>query len=185
MNRFRNEAMAHAATSTVSYSIDISHVDAETFRDARAYNEQVRGMAGAAIRNDAGEVLLIHHEEYGGWVLPGGVVEPGESFGAAAMREATEESGVAARLVRPLLVRQFVPRHDGRSTDNFFVLFEGEALDPEPAREPGLADEPITDVEWTGEIPDGIANDRTVRETMVQVVDRFDTVEAGTALSVS
>jgi ADP-ribose pyrophosphatase YjhB (NUDIX family) len=170
--------MRIAADSGVSFQVEIGQVDAETFAEAREYNERVRGMAGAAIRNDDGELLVIHHEDYGGWVLPGGVVEPGESFEAAAMRETAEESGVDARLVRPLLVLHFVARHDGQSTDNFFVLFEGEARDPETAQAPGLGYEPITDTRWTGTIPDGVAEDRTVRQTMVTVADRFDTVEA-------
>jgi len=179
MEQFRSEPMALAAEPGVSFRVESGHVDAETFAEARAYNEDVRGMAGAAVRNDEGELLFIYHEDYGGWVLPGGVVESGESFGAAAMREAAEESGVDARLVRPLLVFHFVARHDGRSTDNFFVLFEGDAHDTETAQAPGLGYEPITDTQWTDTIPDGVAEDRTVRQTMVAVADRFEGIETG------
>jgi ADP-ribose pyrophosphatase YjhB (NUDIX family) len=182
MGQFRNEPMRLGAGRGVSVRVESRHVDAETFAEAQEYNERVRGMAGAAIRNDDGELLLIHHEDYGGWVLPGGVVESGESFGAAAMREAAEESGVDARLVAPLLVFHFVARHDGQSTDNFFVLFEGEARDSETAQAPGLGYEPITDTQWTDTIPDGVAEDRTVRQTMVAVADRFERIEARTDL---
>ena len=171
--RYRNEPMAIAADPDVPFRVEVGHVDAETFAEAKAYNDQVRGMAGAAVRNDAGEVLFIHHGDYGGWVLPGGVVEPGEAFRAAAMREAREETGVEAEPVRPLRVTQFVPRHGGASTDNFFVLFEGRAVDPEPAADPGLDDEEITDVRWCSTVPDGVADDRTVRETIALVERAF------------
>ena len=171
--RYRNEPMAIAAEAGVLFRVDIRHVDAETFAEAKAYNDQVRGMAGAAVRNDAGEVLFIHHEDYGGWVLPGGVVEPGEAFRAAAMREVHEESGVAAEPVRPLEVIHFVPRHDGESTDNFLVVFEGRAVNPEPAENPGLAEENISDVRWCSTVPDGVADDRTVRETIALVERAF------------
>lgn len=176
MDRHRNEPMALAADHRVAFDVDVGHVDAETFAEAAAFNDRVRGMAGAAVRNDDGDLLFIHHEDYGGWVLPGGVVEPGESFRAAAMREAREESGVEARTVRPLLVRHFVPRHGGDSTDNFFVLFEGRAVDPVPADDPGLGDEEITDVRWCSTIPDGVADDETVRDTVALVEREFETV---------
>jgi len=45
-----------------------------------------------------GEVLLVRQQEPGDpqsyWVLPGGLVEPGETLGEALVREVREESGV-------------------------------------------------------------------------------------------
>jgi len=176
MERYRNEPMALAADPAAQLRVDVGHVDAETFAEARAYNDRVRGMAGAAVRNDDGDVLFVHHEDYGGWVMPGGVVEHGESFPAAAMREVHEESGVEAEPVRPLVVFHFVPRHGGESTDNFLVLFEGRAVDPEPADDPGEEDESITDVRWCSTVPEGIADERTVRWTVDLVEQELDTL---------
>ena len=48
-----------------------------------------------------GRVLLIRRGQpprAGEWSVPGGRIEPGESPGAAALRELTEETGVSATL---------------------------------------------------------------------------------------
>ncbi|MDX3849256.1 nucleotide triphosphate diphosphatase NUDT15 [Streptomyces sp. AK02-01A] len=51
---------------------------------------------GVIVRDGAGRILLgLHHG--GTWELPGGKLEPGESVGAAAVRELLEETGLRAR----------------------------------------------------------------------------------------
>lgn len=54
----------------------------------------------AVIRDERGHVLLARHAE-GGWVAPGGSVEPNEAPADALVREAWEET---ALLVEPLRV---------------------------------------------------------------------------------
>lgn len=57
-------------------------------------------LAAAVVVSDAeGRVLLVR-ENYGRgrWGLPGGSVEPGESPGEAAIREALEETGLHVEL---------------------------------------------------------------------------------------
>ncbi|MEU3185748.1 NUDIX domain-containing protein [Streptomyces sp. NPDC006923] len=50
---------------------------------------------GVIVRDGAGRILLgLHHG--GTWELPGGKIEPGESVGAAAVRELLEETGLRA-----------------------------------------------------------------------------------------
>lgn len=176
MLRYRNDATAVAWRSGVEYAVSVEDLDEETFQEARAFNESVPGMAGAAVQNADGEVLFIHHEDYGGWVMPGGRVEDGESFPEAARREVAEESGVDARIVRPLCVSHFVFRCDGASTDNFLVIYEGRAIDPETADELGEADEAITDVQWTATVPEGVTPDEDVKKTIRRVADRLDTL---------
>lgn len=177
--RYRNEATACAARPDVEFQVQVRHADAGTFAEAKAWNEHVRGMVGVAVENSRGEVLFIRHEDYGGWVTPGGRVERGESFRRAAVREVREESGVECRLRRPLLVSHFVTRHAGESTDSFFALFAADAVDPEPADDPGVEGETITDVRWSSRVPDGLPDDVFVRETVALLVDRLDGLETG------
>jgi 8-oxo-dGTP pyrophosphatase MutT (NUDIX family) len=54
--------------------------------------------AFAAVRNPAGEVLLVCRIDDGYWELPGGRLEVGESAAQAVIREVAEESGVSIAL---------------------------------------------------------------------------------------
>lgn len=56
--------------------------------------------AGGVVVNSRGEWLMIHRN--GRWDLPKGHVEVGESFDRCAEREIEEETGVKARVLRPL-----------------------------------------------------------------------------------
>ena len=51
-----------------------------------------------AVRNDAGELLLIRRTDNDNWALPGGGIDIGESLGQAAVRETREESGIECRV---------------------------------------------------------------------------------------
>lgn len=53
-----------------------------------------------AIRDGAGRILVGRSRESGGWVLPGGAIEPMEEPGEAAAREAHEETGLRVDLLR-------------------------------------------------------------------------------------
>jgi 8-oxo-dGTP pyrophosphatase MutT (NUDIX family) len=59
--------------------------------------------AGGVVLDVAGpdpRVLVVHRPAYDDWSLPKGHVDPGEELAAAALREVTEETGIAARIVR-------------------------------------------------------------------------------------
>lgn len=47
------------------------------------------------------KALLIHHAALGIWIQPGGHVDPGEQPVDAALRETTEETGLAVQLLQP------------------------------------------------------------------------------------
>jgi 8-oxo-dGTP diphosphatase len=52
----------------------------------------------AAVRNAAGEILLVRRIDDGFWELPGGRIEVGESATEALIREVDEESGITIEL---------------------------------------------------------------------------------------
>ena len=49
---------------------------------------------GILIENDKGQVLLQKRSDTGEWCVPGGALEPGETYKEAASREVFEEVGI-------------------------------------------------------------------------------------------
>src|SRR4249920_344854 len=71
----------------------------EYYRDPNAPRaHDVLPAAFAAVRNVAGEVLVVRRIDDGCWELPGGRIDVGESAAQAVIREVAEESGVAIAL---------------------------------------------------------------------------------------
>lgn len=97
--------------------------------------------AGGIVTDDRGEWLMIHRN--GRWDLPKGHLEPGESLARCAEREIAEETGVAARAVRPLcetLHAYFFPR-TGRwelKRTHWFLLRAAASCEPTPQAEEGI-----------------------------------------------
>jgi 8-oxo-dGTP diphosphatase len=58
----------------------------------------IRPVAGVVLRDDDGRILLIRRRGEGTWGIPGGGVEPGESWASAALRECREETGWTATM---------------------------------------------------------------------------------------
>src|SRR5262249_13715290 len=54
----------------------------------------------AAVRDDAGRLLLVRHSNGGVWVAPGGSLEPDELPADAVVRETWEETGLLVEPVR-------------------------------------------------------------------------------------
>jgi 8-oxo-dGTP pyrophosphatase MutT (NUDIX family) len=73
---------------------------AEYFHDPRAPTANtMRPTAFAAVRDDAGRLLLVRRADTLNWELPGGKIDIGESATAAVKREVLEESGVRIKVV--------------------------------------------------------------------------------------
>ncbi len=87
-----------------------------------------RVAAGAVIFDGRGRVLLVQPTYKPHWDVPGGYVEPGESPGAACVREVREELGIDVDLGQ-LLVVDWAP-NPGEG-DKLLFLFDGGDLDPE------------------------------------------------------
>ena len=90
-----------------------------------------RVAAGALIRNPQGHLLLVRPTYKDGWDIPGGYVEPGESPGAACLRELKEEIGLTIAIGR-LLVVDWAP-HPAEGDKLLFVFDGGTMTDAEAA----------------------------------------------------
>lgn len=97
--------------------------------------------AAAIITDEIGRVLLVHptYRDDGRWLLPGGVVEPGEHPHVACRREITEELGLAdLALSGVLAMHSLSPHHlDIRPGTPFpgeiRYVFDGGTLTPDQA----------------------------------------------------
>jgi 8-oxo-dGTP diphosphatase len=73
-----------------------------------------------------GEVLLVrrgHEPARGSWSLPGGLVELGESLGAAMVRELAEETGLSVTLLGIAAVAERIfPDGDGRIAYHYVLV---------------------------------------------------------------
>jgi phosphatase NudJ len=75
--------------------------------------------------------LLVHESKHGGgWYLPAGLGEPGETFEAAACRETLEESGLVVALTGVLRI-EHTPM---MSATRVRVIFLARPVDSEPPR---------------------------------------------------
>ena len=88
----------------------------------------------AVFRNDSG-ILLVKEPDDGGWSLPGGWADVGESASEGAVREVREESGYRVRAVR--LISAYDRDRQGHPPIPYHVyklVFLCEILDDHPSR---------------------------------------------------
>jgi len=123
--------------------------------------------------------LLSLHRKFGIWVQLGGHLDLGdETLAAAALREATEEGGIAGLTVDPVPVDvdvHEVPNCGGRRLLHHDVMFVAYA--PEGAAE-RVSDESLA-LGWFG--PDDLASprgtdvDRVLRNALARIAERDQT----------
>jgi ADP-ribose pyrophosphatase YjhB (NUDIX family) len=106
----------------------------------------------AAVRDNAGRLLLIHKVDNDLWALPGGGMELGESIADAAVREVAEETGLTVELTG-LVGIYSDPGHvmayaDGEVRQEFSVCFHARVTGGE-AREDGSETKEVRWVEPT------------------------------------
>jgi 8-oxo-dGTP pyrophosphatase MutT (NUDIX family) len=82
----------------------------------------------AAVRDDAGRLLLVRQRDFGVWSTPGGAIEPDETPADAVVREAWEETGLLVTLRRVIGVwggPGFVVRYpNGDETQYVMIVFD-------------------------------------------------------------
>ena len=93
--------------------------------------------ASVVIRDRDGRLLLVKRADDGTWCLPGGRLEPGESWTECAVRECREETGLTVALLGLFGVysepRDQVHTYpDGDRIQCTAVVFSAEVLDVDP-----------------------------------------------------
>lgn len=117
----------------------------------------------ALVVDDAGRVLLQRRSDSGNWSLPGGIMEIGETLGAAVVRETAEETGLDVELTGILGIYtdpgHVIAYADGEVRQEFVVAFTARVL----AGELRVSDE-STDVRFVApdEVP-GLPMHESVR----------------------
>jgi 8-oxo-dGTP pyrophosphatase MutT (NUDIX family) len=89
---------------------DLAEILAFVARHADPFDRRIAEghlTGSAVVVSAAGDrVLLLHHRKLERWLQPGGHAEPGEGDGeTVALREATEETGIAGLALHPIAPR--------------------------------------------------------------------------------
>ena len=94
----------------------------DLFSRERGYATPKVDVRGAAFRD--GKILLVREKVDGGWTLPGGWADPGQSASEAVAREVFEESGFEVRVTKLAAVydRSKHP-HEPRMPFHLYKLF--------------------------------------------------------------
>jgi len=107
-------------------------------------NEHSSGGAVIAILDGVPHVALIATRNRTRWGLPKGAVAPGETSEQAALREVLEETGLEARIVKPLdTIEYFFRARDTlirKRVDFYLMQHTGGTLTPQLSE--------VDDVEW-------------------------------------
>lgn len=101
----------------------------------RTRNEHSSGGAVIILRDGVPHVALIATRNKTRWGLPKGAVTDGESSEAAALREVREETGLEARIVRPLDTIEYVFRAGDtliqKRVDFYLMQYVAGELEPQ------------------------------------------------------
>ncbi len=109
---------------------------------------RIPASAGALIRNDSGQLLILKPTYKSGWTVPGGQLEEdGETPWEGCRREVAEETGLTVRAGRLACVDFLRPRT--RRAGGLRFLFDCGALAPEAVATIVLQEEEISEFAFT------------------------------------
>lgn len=144
------------AVETVERVFRLGREKFETVRENVAAGDTCG--VGAVVHDGDGSVALVGNRWSDGWVLPGGSLEPGESFRDGVRREVREETGLRIEIEELLRAeKQRFASEDGPSTDRvawYYVVYAARALGDELGDDPGVDAGEIRDAGWFAEVPD-------------------------------
>lgn len=101
--------------------------------------------AGALLRNETGEILIVHPTYKDRWEIPGGIVEANESPKAACEREILEELSLNIEVGRLLVVDYSINQYD---QENLQFIFDGGILSNEQIEAIKLPDDELKQYEF-------------------------------------
>ena len=124
--------------------VSIERFLAEVPRLERPFDEHADPVhiTGSALVVGRRGIVLLRHKSLGIWVQPGGHIDDGELPWHAAVREATEETGLAVRLTADPPELAHVDVHaGGRGHTHLDLRYLTEAGDADPSPPPGESQE--------------------------------------------
>ncbi|WP_435332954.1 NUDIX domain-containing protein [Haloarchaeobius sp. TZWWS8] len=108
--------------------------------------------AHTIVYRESGEILLVRHEGVDLWVLPGGGVEPDESYAEAARRELEEEAGVEVSYDGLAILTRLRIVSGDQSMTGVLPVYAAHAETTEP--EVADPDGEISAARWFAELPE-------------------------------
>lgn len=159
------EELVAAWDGPVARFAETTELAAEAWGDSYERADATQWGVGAAVTDADGRVLLVHQRDQ--WLLPGGMLEPGESHAEGAAREVEEETGipVAVTGLGAIVEQTFQNRETGETFEFAFAAFRAAPEHTRLTDDPGLADEDIGAVAWHETVPED-----TLQREMVETV---------------